>query len=393
MRSRRAGVVAIVVAVVALLVLVMAEFVSCGNGSERTAPTTFTTPRDTGTVSPTLPSTTGPTTPPTTVSAGPWQTGMNGTAGLDDAELNRELDAIAATGVKWVRKDFYWAFIQGNGPDSYDWRDTDRYVEGVISRGMQVLGLAAYTPAWARPHGTGDHHPPLNPDWYAQFMFQAAKRYAPLGVHAWEIWNEPNVDSFWQPRPDVARYAAMLERAYLAIKAADPEATVIVGGLSPGGDRSDGTTLSPRTFLTRLYDAGAGHAFDAVALHPYSFPALPLEAKDWNPFYNAPTLYQVMVDHGDARKKIWGTEFGAATSGPGSVSQDFQRQVVVAGYRAWAAWPFTGPLFVYQFRDSADDPGDREANFGLVNFDGRPKPALLGFESEVVALERRVERN
>src|SRR5690349_2766747 len=104
MRSRRAGVVVLVVAGVALLVFVMAEFVSCGNGSERTAPTTFTAPRPTGTSAPTVPPPTVPTTPPTTASTRPYQTGMNGALGLDEAALDRELDAISSTGVRWLRK-------------------------------------------------------------------------------------------------------------------------------------------------------------------------------------------------------------------------------------------------------------------------------------------------
>ena len=60
----------------------------------------------------------------------------------------------------------------------------------------------------------------------------------------------------------------------------------------------------------------------------------------------------------------------------------------MAGYRAWLAWPFTGPLLVYSCRDSAADPHDLEANFGLLYHDGTPKPALVAFDGIVDELAR-----
>jgi hypothetical protein len=188
-------------------------------------------------------------------------------------------------------------------------------------------------------------------------------------------------------------YADLLRRASVAIKSVDPSATVISAGLAAAVDRHDGSTISARTFLGRAYEAGAGDAFDAVdavGLHVQSFPELPTDPSDWNTFYNAPTVHQVMADHGDADKVIWGTEFATPT-GPSQpvVTPDFQRDIVAAGYRAWLAWEFTGPLLVYSYRDSANEPYDREANFGLLTFDRTPKPAFDAFVGVVDDLERR----
>ena len=159
---------------------------------------------------------------------------------------------------------------------------------------------------------------------------------------------------------------------------------MVTAGLATGLDRSDGTTLSARTFLRRTYDAGAKGFFDAVGLHPSAFPAMPLDPHDWNSFYNTPEVYQVMVDHGDGAKKIWGTEFSAPTGDAStSVSKQFQFDTLIAGYRAWIAWPFTGPLLWYSWRDSGNNRYDLEQNFGLVANDGSPKPALLAFDSVV----------
>ena len=72
-------------------------------------------------------------------------------------------------------------------------------------------------------------------------------------VHHWEIWNEPNYWRFWLPQPDVGAYTTLLKQAYAAIKAVDPAATVMVGGLTVGS----GENL-PSTFLQNLYDANGG---------------------------------------------------------------------------------------------------------------------------------------
>ena len=54
-----------------------------------------------------------------------------------------------------------------------------------------------------------------------------------------------------------AQYAALLAAADVAIKAADPAATVVLGGLT-GNDA---------TYLAQLYAAGVAGSFDAVGVH------------------------------------------------------------------------------------------------------------------------------
>jgi hypothetical protein len=360
---------------------------ACGHGGRTSSPTTFTAPQSATAPQQTTPRPT--VTPPTTrpKNVRPWRTGFaDGTIPLQDSDtdLARDLDGMAATGARWFRIDFYWPTIQAGGPNSWNWSETDRVVKAAIDRGLEILAMPAYSPTWARPLGASDHHPPLDPDTYARFVYAAVKRYAPLGVHTWEIWNEPNTSAFWPPKPDPVAYTQLLRRAYVSIKSADSTAFVVSAGLAGGLDRSDGTVLSARTFLRRAYDAGAKGYFDAVGLHPTSFPAMPLDPHDWNTFYNTPELYQVMVDHGDGAKKIWGTEFSAPTGyASTAVSKVFQFNTLVAGYRAWIAWPFTGPLIWYSWRDSGNNLYDLEQNFGLVAHDGTPKPALLAFESVV----------
>jgi hypothetical protein len=304
--------------------------------------------------------------------------------GRSRADLARELDAIDATGATYLRIDVYWADIERQ-PGTFDWATTDRIVNGARSRGLKVLGILDYSPTWARPRGTDDHHPPSNPADYADFSRAAVERYAPQGVRDWEIWNEPNLARFWKPRPNPSAYAALLAAAYPAIKSADPGATVVTGGLSPATDDTDGSAIAPVTFLEGVYAADGGGKFDAVGHHPSNYPYMPMKPESEynnNAFGGVtPVLHQTMQAHGDGAKRIWGTEMGAPTPYDG-MTVDYLAAYIREAYSAWGRWSFTGPLIWYAFRDAGTNRDDVEDHFGVTYADLRPKaPALSAITS------------
>jgi hypothetical protein len=310
----------------------------------------------------------------------PGVPGFSPGAGLlweSDSDLSRDLDLMSSVGARWLRLDFDWASIEDQR-GHYDWANLDRVVAAARSRGLQILALPSYSPVWARPVGTTSHYPPADPTAFAAFAGAAAARYAAVGVHAFEIWNEPNLSMFWSPRPDPSAYARLLVAAAAAVHAADPSATVLSGGLAPATDAADGSEIRPATFLGALYAAGAGPSFDAVAVHPYSFPALPTDVStaSWNTFQALPRLHDLMAAHGDAGKRLWATEVGAPTGNAAiSVSEDLQSRIVTSAVAATRGWSWAGPVFLYSVRDSGADPADPEQNFGLLRVDFRPKAA------------------
>ena len=132
------------------------------------------------------------------------------------------------------------------------------------------------------PSGTSATYGP-DPAKFAAFAKVAASHYSALGVHAYEVWNEPNTKSFWTPSPNVADYTRLLKAAYPAIKGADPQATVLSGGTAPAPD--DGTSYSPVSFLKGIYANGGGDSFDAVAHHPYCWENYPGDPQAWSAWY------------------------------------------------------------------------------------------------------------
>lgn len=300
-----------------------------------------------------------------------------------DAQLAADLDGMARTGAKWLRLDFDWPSVQSGGRDSWNWRHTDRVVHAAAARGLSILATPAYTPDWARPPGTTGKHPPTDPADFARFARAAATRYAPQGVRHWEIWNEPNLDDFWNPAPDPVAYTELLVAASAAIHDVDPGAVVMNGGLAPASDIF-GDAYAPRSFLMAMYANGAGPALDAVAMHPYSFPYEPMLRAEWNAFSTLPKTHELMVAFGDGRKPIWATESGFGTGRDDhSVSEAVHATRIRQLVDAWYDFDFTGNLFLYTYRDLSGSSPAAFERMGLARFDGSVKPAYSAFSRAI----------
>lgn len=293
---------------------------------------------------------------------------------LSPPERDEALDDMVSLGAHWVRFDLNWADVQAAGSSAYDWQRYDALIDAVVERGLEPLVIIAYTPSWARPADCAeDKCGPARLKDYKRFVRKSVKRYADDGVDHWEIWNEPNLVSFWKPAPDIDRYATMLIRSSRAIHDVDADAVVLTGGTAPATD--DGTNVAPVTWLSGLYDRGAGHSFDALSHYPYCFPFLaPGEYAEWCAWSQMAdtltSLRSVMSDHNDSDKQIWITEYGAPTSGPRAVAEQTQADWVTQAFAEAAAAPWAGPVFWYTLRDSGQDPDDY---FGLRRLDGTKK--------------------
>lgn len=306
--------------------------------------------------------------------------------GLTTSQLNAEFADMANLGVGWVRMDFDWSLIQPNNATTYDWSSYDNVIAAANAHGIKVLGIVAYTPAWARSLGCNSEDcPPASDSQFATFAAASVTRYAPQGVHDWEVWNEPNNAFFWEPVANAQDYTELLEATYPAIKKADPSAFVISGGLAP--EPTDGLNIAPVDFLNQMYVYGAEPYFDAVGFHPYSYPALPSDTDSWNAWFQmfgtSPSIRSIMVANGDSNKQIWMTEYGAPTNGPSSdnpVSEAVQAQMITQAISLKQSYPWAGPLFIYSYKDLGTSAITIENFFGVLRYDGSQKPAYTALK-------------
>ena len=294
---------------------------------------------------------------------------------------------MQAMGAKWIRYDFAWSAIEGT-KGTYNFSQLDTAVREASARGMSVLAMLGYAPAWANGGFSDNKYPPTNPADYAAYAKAVATHFGPLGVHAYEIWNEPNISVFWKPTPDVVAYAALVKAAYPAIHAGDPQATVLAGAMSPHGayhdtncdgvtdSGRDSTGYDPIDFLSGMYANGAGGSFDAVSHHPYErFLVLGYHpCSGWSQMQETPiSIRSLMTANGDGSKKIWATEYGNEV--PDWTDEAGQASRLTAAMTAWKSFSWGGVFFTFNCWDS------HGSTFGLLRTDWSQRPAWFAFQA------------
>lgn len=316
------------------------------------------------------------------------------TWGIPTRDIDRTVAMLQDAGADWVRANVNWADVERDGKGVYDREALTRVdyaVDALRRAGIDVLmPISDGVPYWAsgdpgkseEPGGRDwkRRHPPADVRDYADFVRFVVARYRPRGVRAYEIWNEPNLAGFWEPEPDARGFTELLRAGYAAVKAADPSATVVLGGLS----------TSDYDYLANVYRHGGRDHFDVLAIHPYTGGGSPRRcwrrddgrfAKD--AFCAIREVRRTMVENGDAAKQIWLTEIGwTTTTQGGGVTPERQAAYLeqsVAIVRR--EMPFVGMYLWYGLRNNhwEDDADTFEGQFGLLRDDFSRKPAFDAF--------------
>ena len=157
-------------------------------------------------------------------------------------------------------------------------------------KGIELVLVVRGVPDWAQTdsgHVCGPIAQSKFTD-FASFMGELVSLYSkpPYNVRYWEIGNEPDFlysdreipFGCWGDENDPyyggGYYGEMLNLIYPKIKAADPDAQVIVGGLLLDCDPRNppaGKDCKSSKFLEGILRSGAGSAFDGVSFHSYDY--------------------------------------------------------------------------------------------------------------------------
>jgi polysaccharide biosynthesis protein PslG len=252
-----------------------------------------------------------------TVPVGFWGTNWDGAIKFDSPDETREANwkMMAESGVEAARTTFLWSQAQPLEFYPVDFTVTDAVVRLAVTNGIRLLPVVAAAPRWAR-QSDEKNSPPTNRGRgaYANFIRELINRYGQEGsfweeysslpkrpIGSFQIWNEPSANYQWTIPEDkdwAPGYGALLRKSYNVIKAADPDAKVVLAGL-PNRSYQD---------LEHLYKAGNIHgAFDVAALHPYT-------AHEHGVLTITERFRQVMTKYGDGKKELWITELGLPAS-------------------------------------------------------------------------------
>lgn len=317
---------------------------------------------------------------------------------VTDSQRAQQLSRLQAAGADIVRVDVGWSTLEPNQKGTYErWYldRLDKLVSEAKSRHLKLLLTLTDSPCWASSapeslkqgcsgawweRSVQRYHPTRTGD-YADALAFLIARYGER-VNSWEVWNEPNVNYYFQSDAPAKDYAALLRTAYDRAKATDPRATIVGGALAS----------ADAVFVKQLVRAGIGGHFDIFSIHPYSEDRSPLDPfpDQWvkSSFIRGVPLVRKALSAAGGPAPIWLTEFGWSTCSLRNQPQAWQNCVDPNQQAAWIeqayhlirSWPYVKAAFVYEAADDTLPAGfERDEKYGLMTQDGTPKPAFFAF--------------
>ena len=290
---------------------------------------------------------------------------------------------VTDSGTRTIRSFAQWSILRGDGRE-FEMNKFRQFADKAHARGIRVLITV-----------TGDASSMATPSAYAAVAADLATQLKGKGVD-YEVWNEQDDTTFWLNGPQPGAYTELLKAAYPAIKRADPDANVIVGGLV--GNNFE--------FVEALYAHGAKGSFDGVAVHtdtaclttdPREYYREPSGRIGRYSFTGYREVRATMLANGDD-KPVWMTELGWSTTSAicerggragtkdGGVSQADPGRLPLQGLRLPRQRPMGDAGRVVQPARPADGLDQRRA-------EPRPDHRLLRPQARLRRLPARRERD
>lgn len=303
-------------------------------------------------------------------------------------KIKKDLRVARELKIPFLRFGFSWlAMEQTKG--EYDFAAWDRIVLQARRYGIRLMPYVSYTPGWASEGTFDPGHPPPDPADFARFMGALVRHYnhlAPGTIVSWEIWNEPDVDTW---KGDARQFADLVKLASAEIRRADPRTKIILGGL----------TMGPSGFFWSLLDDHRiGEHVDVFAYHVYPETWWAERIEEILPLW--PDTMTEWIQSMAPGKGLWLNEYGYAdyrhsvdrasmwSEQPDvfylheHTSEDqavkfFRIQMInlAAGNVAATAW-----YRIHDYRGPEDINGDGDPvnlRLGLLDVRGKPKPVYF----------------
>ncbi len=303
-------------------------------------------------------------------------------------------------GAKWVRQYVFWSDIEPSAPvidtPTYDWSKYDSLFLDYKNLGLEVIAVIGGLPSWA---ATNSYGPILRMVDFKRFIGDLVKRYDGSNgspeVLFFEFFNEPDLISeaiayvgwgYWSQNGggNGADYAQMLKEVFPVVKAANPNAMVVLGGLA-----LENTSHFNFFFLDDVLSSGGGDYFDIMNFHYYT----PFEDA-WaylgqDILGKAAYVRNVFTLHGVPQKPHFVTEAGEWSSDLDECTFTFRRNEEIQAQ--YAAKLFVRGLadgnikaiawFILQ--DFAPPVGSSpcDGTRGLLRLDGSPKAAYYAYKT------------
>lgn len=296
----------------------------------------------------------------------------------------RDAELLANVGATIQRSTFNWRYAE-KVRGRYALNLYDRLYRETTSRGVRPLFILKFAPDWAWAPGIScplDRQCPYPPDRrhladWRRLVTMLVERYPLLA--GLEVWNEPNLEVFWFPKPDPKHYARLVKHAYRAVRATGADIPVLAGSLANAPDTFGIPGIKPARFLRRAYRAGMARHHDGLSVHPYPIGV------------NLAPMFKTLTDVDRLRARfrdpapIWVTETGTTTTG--QVSESHQAELLVRVYDILATRPGIESMLVHTLVEPPFGASG-ETGYGIVRRDGMPKPAYCALATRMMRSPR-----
>jgi hypothetical protein len=203
-----------------------------------------------------------------------------------------------AMGMRSIRVSIELPALIVDSAGQRDWRGLDEYIALARKYDMDVTATLYATPWWLAdcppgvPFEESYRCPTRDTETWAGYVSEIVE-HADGRISSWEVLNEP--DGSWAYLGTPAQYAALLRATYPAIKRADPNSQVLIGGAM---------SLASQPWIDDVLDElgdDAGASFDVANIHVRGeLDELARKVRSWRSFYR---------EHGYVGP-LWVTEHG-----------------------------------------------------------------------------------
>jgi xylan 1,4-beta-xylosidase len=282
------------------------------------------------------------------------------------------------------------------GPDgriAYDWTGIDKLYDNLLARHIKPFVELGFTPQALKTSDNkifwwnGNTSHPKPEAWRSligAFITHLEQRYGKEQVRSWyfEVWNEPNLDGFWE-KADQPAYFRLYEDTARTIKAIDPELRV-------GGPSTAGAAWVPE-FLS--FVAARNVPIDFVTTHTYGVDGGFLDAEGKDDTKLSPNPDSIVGDVHHVRAQIQASKFPNLPLYFTEWSTSYTPRDPVHDSYITAPWILTKlkgakgflqgmSYWTYSdiFYESGPPPSPFHGGFGLMNVNGIRKPAWFVYK-------------
>ena len=209
-----------------------------------------------------------------------------------------EKELIASFGADMVRQDITWKLIEKQ-PGEFDFSFFDARMKAADDAGVEMLGILVYDTPWL--HDNPERKRQIDPEdmhYWLAYVEAVAERYGDR-VAAFEVWNEPNYNTFWTGTDE--DFFKLTAETVKTLNRVAPDTTVIVGAIVLHYLKNG------LTYLREFLASGAADGADAISVHSYGLSHI----------VNARRLAkaQSIMDSYGFTGELWITEMGIPTDG------------------------------------------------------------------------------